>query len=227
MHTVIRTARVLLKVRGKTALAVAIAALAGQTPSVDAAPAVVPVLTPTTVAAPPVSVQPAAPAPTRVPAVAVPTAPSIGTLRAPIQVVTPTTTTPVASSPVGTASMAPAARTLLRDAMLITGQRYTRTVVIPSSGTIQIIAELRGASDATLSFEPTSVTGGDKFSADLRSPAANRRHGATLVGQRLWREYQVTSQQVAKGGNFIVSITPVAATLGGVPSALSFEINLK
>ncbi len=227
MHTAVRTTLNLLKGTGKAALVVATVILAGQTPAVDAAPAAVPALAPTTVNAPPVNVQPAAPAPTRVPAVAVPTVPSVGTVRAPIQVVTPAPTTSLALGQAGTPSMAPAARTLLRDAMLITGQRYTRTVVVPSSGTIQIIAELRGASDATLTFEPTPVTGGERLSADLGSPAANRRHGATLVGQRLSREYQVTSTQVAKGGRFVVSIAPVAATLGGIPSGLSFEINLK
>ncbi len=227
MRTAMRTTLNVLKRTPAAVIGVAMAALAGQTPPAGAATAAVPALAPTTINAPPANVQPATPAPTRVPAAAVPAVPSVGTVRAPIQVVTPTPTTPVALNPAGTPSMAPPVRTLLRDAMLFTGRRYTRTVVVPSSGTIQIIAELRGASDATLNFEPTSVTGGDRFSVDLRSPAANHRHGATLVGQRLSREYQVTSQQVAKGGNFIVSVTPVAASLGGVPSELSFEINLK
>jgi hypothetical protein len=133
----------------------------------------------------------------------------------------------VVLAPNALASMGLAARTVLRDALLLTGRRYTRTVVIASSGTIQLIAELRGACDATLSFEPTSATGGDRFSATLWSVAANRRHASTLVGQRVLREYQVTPQQVANGGVFLVSVTPVAATLGGVPSELSFEIDLK
>jgi len=40
-------------------------------------------------------------------------------------------------------------------------------------------------------------------------------------------EYQVTAQQVANGGSFLVSVSPVVATLGGAPSELSFEISLK
>jgi hypothetical protein len=152
-------------------------------------------------------------------------APNAGVVRAPLQLTTPPIQLTLAPAVPG--SMAPAPRTLLRDAVLLTGRRYTRTVVVPASGTIQVVAELRGSCDATLSFEPTSVTGGDRLATDLRSPAANRRHGATLVGQRVLREYQVTTKQVANGGSFRVSVTPVAATLGGVPSELTFEINLK
>jgi hypothetical protein len=158
-------------------------------------------------------------------AFAVPAVPSAGLVRAPIPLTPPPMQ--VVLAPNALASMGPAARTVLRDALLLTGRRYTRTVVIPSSGTIQLIAQLRGACDATLSFEPTSATGGDRLSATLWSAAANRRHASTLVGQRVLREYQVTPQQVANGGAFLVSVTPVAATLGGVPSELSFEIDLK
>jgi hypothetical protein len=221
MNRAVRMTLNLLNGMPGAALAVAIATLAGETPSAIAATAVVaPTVSPTNV-----NPQPGTTAPVRAPTLTVPTVPSVGTISAPVHVLAP----PVAltAAPAGAPSMAPASRTIFRDATVVTGQRYTRTVSIPSSGTIQIIAELRGASDATLSFEPTSTTGGARFSADLRSPAANRRHGATLVGQRLSREYQVTSQQVANGGHFIVSVTPIVATLGGTASELSFEINLK
>ena len=222
MHTAARTIlRRVLRGAPSAALAVAIAILAGQTPCARAAPAVTgPAVAPKNVAA-----RPAAARPTPTPSATVPAVPGVGAIRAPGQLIGPAI--PLTLAPASTASMAPAPRTLLRDAVLLTGRRYVRTVVIPSSGTIQVIAELRGSCDATLSFEPTSVTGGDRLSADLRAPAANRRHGATLVGQRVLREYQVTTQQAANGGSFLVSITPLAATLGGVPSELSFEINLK
>ena len=225
MHiTARRPIRIVVRGAPSAALAVAIA-FAALTPCVRAAP---------TVAAPAMAAskanaQPAAATPAPAPPAAAPTAPVVGTLRPPLQraPLQPLAPAISAASAPTTASMAPAARTLLRDALLLTGQRYVRTVVIPSGGTVQVIAQLRGSCDATLSFEPTSVTGGDRLSADLRAPAANPRHGATLVGQRVLREYQVTAQQVANGGSFLVSITPVAATRGSVPSELSFEINLK
>ena len=223
MHAVVRTTlKIMVRGAPSAAVAVAIATLAGLIPSVHAAPIVAaPAVAPTKV-----SPQPAAAKPVQAPPATVPTAPGVvGTVRAPVQLIVPAK--PPVLAPAGTASFAPVPRTLLRDAVLLTGRRYVRTLVIPSSGTIQVIAELRGSCDATLSFEPSSVTGGARLSADLRSPAANPRHGATLAGQRMLREYQVTPQQVANGGSFLVAVTPVAATLGSVPSELSFEINLK
>jgi hypothetical protein len=237
MHRSARTSpRIVMRGAPRAALLAAFATVAGQTPSVHAAPTIAALaLAPTTArplpsVAPPIRVPPAQVPPAQVPPAqavpaAVPAVPSAGAARAPI----PLTPHPlqVVLAPNALASMGLGARTVLRDALLLTGRRYTRTVVVPSSGTVQVIAELRGACDATLSFEPTSATGGDRLSATLWSAAANRRHASTLVGQRVLREYQVTPQQVANGGVFLVSVTPVAATLGGVPSELSFEIDLK
>jgi len=212
----------------RAALAVAIAMLVGRAPCASAATVVAPAVAPTKVSPQPAAAIPSQ-APSTVPSVgavlSVNTVPSVGAVGAPVQLSTP----PIQLNlvPASPASMAPPTRTLLRDAVLLTGRRYVRTLVIPTSGTIQVLVELRGVCDATLSLEPASMTGGDRLSADLRSPAANRRHGATLVGQRVLREYQVTPRQVANGGSFLVSVTPVVATLSTTASELSFEINLK
>ena len=204
-----------------SAALVAVAILAGCAPAVRAAPAVAaPARAPTNVNAPPASATPA-PAPAAI----APTAPVSGTVRAPVQLIVPAIQPAVVQG--GNASFAPLARTLLRDAVLLRGRPYMQNLLILSSGTIQVIAELRGSCDATLRFEPASRTGGERLFAALWAPAANPRHGPTLIGQRVLREYQVTTQQVANGGNFLVAIEPVAATPCSVPSELSFEISLK
>ena len=221
MYTAARTTQ-RRSIRGAPSAALlAVAILAGGAPALRAAPAVAaPARAPTNVSAQPASATPAS-APTAI----VPTAPVIGTVRAPVPLIVPALQPAVVQA--GSASFAPVARTLLRDAVLLTGRPYMRNLLIPSSGTIQVIAVLRGSCDATLRFEPASRTGGEGLAAALWAPAANPRHGPTLIGQRMLREYQVTTQQVANGGNFLVAIEPVAATPCSVPSELSVEISLK
>jgi hypothetical protein len=123
------------------------------------------------------------------------------------------------------AEFAPPGRTLLRDAVLLTGAHYSRALVLPAAGAYQLIGTLTGNTDAVLSVNPTARTGGRPTVLALQSPAANAAHAASLAGQRAVRMIQVTPQQIANGSRFLVSVTPVAATLtAGAASRLSFEI---
>jgi hypothetical protein len=119
-------------------------------------------------------------------------------------------------------------RTLLRDAVVLTGAHYSRALVLPAAGTYQVTGTLTGNTDAVLSVTPTARTAGRPTMLALQSPAANAQHAASLAGQRTVRVLQVTPQQFANGARFVVSVIPVAATLAaGAASRLSFEIAQK